>query len=505
MGQRLLAPFAEKMDRAEEEFVRMAEEFSVLKPNLGLGAVYTSVLSEEDAVRYTVGLGGTKIYTYPTTVSGEHPTLGTIALERVDTFEEVMWGVPDRFEAGAVSSYTNNLVWSSTAPVTYTAIDVPERLTIVISGSTKYDKKTQRKDRFHSGEYLVRIVGVDKGYREVTEVVRIRDDGIYNTRNIFIEVTRVDYEGFDGQVDIYIAPIALSYEGDPYHVAVGDEVEGPLKLSVSGVASTELKYFTDRLKSGREYRTGTEEAPVDNEVEVITQVLRDSVGADYVPVDLTINPDTARLYVLDDTGKVHIYNHGIKPFAPPTLNSEITKEARITVQTLCPYVPLGSSHPNWAFHRVPQDRIKDVSIKRVDPAGTTEYLQSDKVTWAAGVHRFPGNQNQVLPEDTWTTFKFDTTYNQTGQWEYYTSAKTVSGKEYVAYTAVMVDAMNAESTIDSSVASPTGIFYAENGELVVTTATDFNYFTEHKDAVFIEPQTSQMVLRENYDSVTVSY
>ena len=68
----------------------------------------------------------------------------------------------------------------------------------------------------------------------------------------------------------------------------------------------------------------------------------------------------------------------------------------------------------------------------------------------------------------------------------------------------MVDVKNASASIDTGVASPVGMFFSEDGNLVVFDATNFYRLTEHRDTYFADADRQQIVVREDYSSVEVT-
>ena len=68
----------------------------------------------------------------------------------------------------------------------------------------------------------------------------------------------------------------------------------------------------------------------------------------------------------------------------------------------------------------------------------------------------------------------------------------------------MVDSVDALVSIDTGIASPTGIFFSREGFVTVTDATNFYKFSEHRDTYFADADRQQLIFREDYTSVEVT-
>lgn len=504
MGQRFFSVFADYFDFASAELVKIKSEFDLLKWALGVDAIYRVDLDLEDHLAFTTTIGGGQVWTYHTSVAGTHDVLGSLALTRVDSFAELLWGVPDRIEAGATTTVANYQIYNSTTDV-INDIAYSERLIVVIENSTNYRKRTQYSDPLFSGRYLLVIEGRDINDLEVTEYMNVRDDGVYQTTNIFKSLTSVIAEGFDGDVNIYLAN-ATAHIVDPYRIAALDSFEGPLHLSLSNVAggggTAYLTHFTDRFKLGRNYRRGS--TPITDNTETSwEQALLDSSSTSFTAVDIAIHPDSTRLYCIDDTGFIHVYNHKVTPFTPASA-TDPTREASIVLQPLLHYAQIDETFKIFTWHQQLRSAVIGVTIRRVDPAGLVEYLQADKTTWAIATYEFlSGSPLDDLPENTWQDFGFDVTFDQLGKWEFYCTTRTKEST-LVSYSAVLADSLVARFSVDSGVAVPTSIYFSETGELCVSDATTVYRFTEHKDCYFANEPSQSLMIRENYTDVVVT-
>jgi hypothetical protein len=512
MGQRFFSVYAEYFEQVGADLVKLAEEFNLLKWGLGKPWIWIVQLDREDFLTTGITTGGGTTWTYPSSVVGEHPVLGPLVIERVNTLEELLWSSPTRLslvDSFPVSTFS---IWSSGTPEVFGDIAYPERLYISVLGSTDYFKKRQFKNKLASGRHLIRIHGKDASDSEFVEYVEVRDDGYYVTRNIFTEVLEVKMDGFNGDIEIFL-PQATEWIIDPFRVAVSEINEGPMKIrltqrpaDVLGAASV-LEFFTDIIKLGEIYRhdQGTADI-VDNEDFIWSTTLRDELGAELSVVDICINFDDQRLYAVDTDGKIYVYDVKKTSFLPPSEEASITRDSFIDILPLYHFSNGGEMDMSTWF-RNPRSFVVGVTIKRVTPTGTIEYLQSDKTTWAAGVFEFLGGLpvgGDNLPEKSWQDIRFTNIFDDYGQWEFYCTARIANGETSVSYTSVMVDKMDPVAAITTGIAGATSCYQSEAGQLAITDATTVYRFDIHSDVYIASEAQQQLVFREEYDSVEVT-
>jgi len=504
MGARFLSVFADYLEYSDAELVKIREEFDLLKYALGIGAIYSIDLTAADAVTSSSGPGGVRVWNYPTTVTGTHPILGVLALARVETFEDLLWSVPSRLTEEETVAVSDFLIYDSTVG-TIVVMDVIERLTIVISNSTTYYPKSSIRNRRASGQHFVKLVGRDRNYIEIEEVITTRDDGVYTSKNAFSSLSEVSFDGFDGRVQLYIAT-APDHLFDRFRVGISDKVQGPLKIRPStynylGTDMARMHYFTDIMKLGTAYRTGG--TPEDNEDEIWDQILLDSSSNYYVPVGIAIHPDSTRLYCIDDTGFLHIYEHGPSTFTPPSDPDVLTLVSYIDILPLKHWALLGERIKLFTYFRKPTKPIANVIIKRISPTSVIRYLQAN-LTWGAGTYSFVTTDTQtILPAATWTDLTFEFTPDELGEWEFYITTQTTEDTTTTT-TKVMVDALDALVSIDTGVVNPTALLFSEDGRLMVASAAVVTYFVENGDDYFVDGNNQQIFLREEYDAVEVT-
>jgi len=456
----------------------------------------------------TINPDGTKTWADHTSVVGTQNGIKR-SLAKVETLEDLIWSVPDRIVSRETKTITNRLVYSRIAGVETLNEDYqePMRLRVSITGSTNYYRKTETRNPDASGYHRLIINGRDINYQPVVEHLEIPDDGVYITRNIFTLVEDVDATGFDGDVYIHLYD-ASDYIQDPYRIAVTDSAEGPLCLRIReavetpGVDQSYIEYFTSVIKQGEFYRDGQSQLPENEEVQW-EQHLQDEEGLYITPVDLAIHPETGRLYVLDNQGSVHVYNHGLTPFVPPSLEDEITLDAYIQIQPVKPWALLGETMKLFtSFIRMCYPILK-VVIRRISPSGTTEYLQANK-TWSASLYEWDTSVHADLrdPSKTWRDMGFNSEFTETGQWEFYCTVTTRFDKT-TSYTGVMVDVLQAERTYETGVSSPICIFFDHRNDLVLGSNSSFEVFEERCDLYLPDYESHELIVRDEFEELEV--
>lgn len=511
MGQRLMSVFADWHQYDAATKVRVSDSLHIMSKALGRPEVQLLELDAADYMSVTAGPTGGVVETPPTLVRG---TLSATnyTCEQVENLQELTHKEPTRLEAVKTwSGVTSFDVWSSAAPTSYASIDIPNRLSVRVSDSTEYKKKTRSKHRQFSGFIGVVLEGTDLNDIDIKEVLPVVDDGLYETRNIFKTLTSVKTDGFNGNVAVSSSTALQGLYVDPYRVAILKDLEGQMELRVeafdtdlTSTAATKLTLSTQRLKRGADYRF-VGNTVLDNTEDVAELTIRDAAGANYSAVDFALSHENMHLYVLDDSGNIHIYDYDLPEFLPPSIDipmEDIKAGTDMEVIPLCPYTLLESTDRLWTWLARPRVPILGVEIKRVDPAGNVTYLQANK-SWAAGVYKHQQNTDAKSAEESWQDFSFTTEYDQVGQWEYYVTTSTQLGTG-IDYRAVCVGGQDAVKSLATGVANPTSLHFGANGNLYVGDASDLYEIREAGDYYFADFNRQRLFLREKYDTTLVT-
>lgn len=498
MAQRLLTTVAELSEDQQITNKWISEHADPLSYRIGTAHLYSVELDADDQFSISYDSTGQSYYQLHTTVEGTDGS-GTRTLTNVETIEDMLYAVPDRLTLWKSESYSTATVYSAG---TISTGWPTERLLVEVTGSTDYYPKNRDENLRRSDKHRVVITGKDVNHLHVVEVVEIPVDGIYKTKNWFSEVTKVDSEGFDGTVTVKV-PVTPSWIVDPYRVLVSENLEGPLMLQANydgASTKTHLSLFTTVFKDATEFLSGGYN-PVNNFELYGYMLLRDSAGVDIEVVDLDINPETSRLWALGADGRVHIFDHSLPSFGVPTESLE-TVNTYIEIHPLRHYEKFGKTSPLYTYFRSVRFSVVDVTIRRKAPDGTEHWLDSNDV-WQSSASSIPGKEQAKTVADSAPHIKFETTYDQTGQWEYWCTVRTEFDTT-TYYTSVMVPEMRAEVSIASGVASPTGCYFSHNGRFAILDGTTARYYDADADLYIADFNGNRLILRSEYTSVEVT-
>lgn len=504
-GSRLLDTFAEGLEEESITVQKLVESFYLTTRSLGKSLLHEVILEGEDIPERVATANGFT-WSYPTIVG----TLGvdTFAVTKVDTLTDLLTSPSTRVELIESVTSGDRTVWESTAPTTISQPPYPERLWIVVSGSTNYTNKTSHTDRDKSGFSTITIKGLDGEYQKVIDHVDIPDDGIYMSNFAFREVQRIYTEGFNGNCVVTGGPQDLEFEKDPFRVLVFDDMEGPLKLYLyQGASNTSfVTYKADRFKLGKQYRRPGIEVIEDTE-ELATFILCDEDNDPVEIVSIAVSPNNTFLYGISPDGLLYIYDHTLPEFVTPSVDE--TVQTYVEIHPVRPYAQypdnLGSPVPEPLWTRFARLRypINWIEIKRIAPDATIEYLQPDRITWNTTPARISYPTAGKMKLSDWKDFKFETLYDQLGAWEYICTTKTEIDTT-VSTTTVICGSLQAVTAIDTGVSSPELIYFSDSGGLIIDNGTTAYAFNEHADVYIIEEETGHVWLSDGYDSVEVT-
>lgn len=507
VAQRFFGTFSEMLEEQTITSVNVSQDFRLLKKYLGVGRIWAFGLSDEDLYPKTSTSPGVSKYSYPTVVGTDSNVDYTCS--RVAEVVEFLHAPPDRLLEVTDFSYSTFQVWNSNSPHVTTDPPKPERLCIVVENSTFYSRSNATQDREYTGRHVVQVAGTDENDRKCREYIRILDDGVFYTRNIFKTVTEIVLEGFDGDTIVSWFAQQNAFETDPYRSAVFDDFEGQLRLSLStqvvdSITYSYVEYSSERLKLGEEYRRPSIVAPDNTEI-LAEVVLLDSSGDPYTAIDLAINHETSKLYVLDAQGRLHVYDHELSTFDYVESADVETPRTHLELVPLRHRVKFGDAEFVYTDFVRNRNGIVKIQIKRLAPDATIEYLQTDKTTWGTTAAWIVApNPDAQRAENTWNDFRFSTEYDQVGQWEY--SCTTVTSRDTTtSTTAVLASRLVAQRTIDTTVLNPIGMSFSKEGYVAVADATKVYLFEEVADVWLADVRLGQVLLRSQYSQVEVSY
>lgn len=498
LGARLLDCFSEGLEINNLTYKRLLEEFNINKRRVGKSFIWEVILSDEDALSPVENSNGYK-WIYPTIIGIKDGASHT--LERVPTLTDLLMKSSERLSLHSTLDLNERVIWTSTDSETYNEIVNPERLLIIIKDSTHFSNKTNHSDRNTSGLHTVTLVGSDLFFRKITERINVRDDGCYYSNNIFTELFSVTYEGFNGSVVIQIGKGDEEVELDVYRTVVLDDIEGPLYIKlIEEVEGSQVVFFTKRFKNGIEYRQEGV-SPIYNEELLGKFTLLDDLGELYVAKSIALSPENSYLYVLGENGKIYIYEPELPKFAPSYFTETLTNY--IELHALKPYAELNETEYIWTNFTRLRYPIKQIQIKRRSPSGTIEYLQSNKTSWTSSPAYIVSNSQGIPSVDQWKDFRFETLYDELGQWDFICTAySTTDITSYI--TSVYCGALEPIGTLETSLDNVENMYFNYEGYLAVETDTNTYLFNEHNDCYIIDERLNRFWVSEEYDTIEVS-
>lgn len=507
LTQRFLEPFAECFDAFQIDLIRFQSQFDLLKLYIGVGELYSIDLDTNDHITYSTSNSRIRTYNYPSLVEGDHATLGTLTLTRVDNYDDFLLSLPFRINVEMLKGYSTLVVWDSTNATSLYDMAIPERLYITVDNSTIY--KRTATSGLYSGAHLIKLKGIDENDNAIEENVDILDDGVYFTRNIFKSLTDTpQIDGFDGNVVIGYKTSSVPYNLDIYRTGYSDQNSGPLKFFFtnyydSGLTheSNSLTYYINIVKYGEEYRTGSGLDLENQDILGLVHLL-DADENTFEIVDCCFSFEDARIYSIDTNGFLHIHESELLAFSSPNLDTTAIPSP-IELHPVNRYARYLAEEIMFTYHARMTEPIKQVIIKRVSPTGIVRYLQSDK-TWGASSHTFTGALLQVRPENSWNDLTFTNEFDEYGQWDFYITTVLESGS-YTTHTGVMVANLVASKSFDTELADLAGIFSGKDGKIIIYDEDTFYEINQHFDIYLADPEKQQLFFREEYRGIEVTY
>lgn len=501
LGQRIFSSFGDYFEQSTEEKVQLAELKYVLPKRLGLESIQTVVLEEENFIS-TTNVNGRITPIFPS-ISATRDS-STITPTYVSTVEEFLNGLPSSITVNNLIIIGSKNIWTSSVPTIFNSINPADYLVITISNSTNYKRVTINSEELFGGITGLKLYGRDQNYQEFYEFIPIIDDGIYITHNIFQTLLSVEYDGFDGDIEINLTTRGSIYIKDPFRLAVTPELEGPLRLSINSNNSyTFLEYATPLYLTGQEYRR-TDSNILDEEItEIIAQqVLLNQLGDSIVPIDLAISPSNTKLYVLDTSNQINIFTPGVTEFIPPS--ESIDETTYISLVPLKNRVLLDETIPLWTWFHTLRAPVVHVTIYIVSPDGTKYYLQDDR-SWSTIFNNMSGTPIAGLPEDTWSDIKFNRQFNLLGQWDLYCNVRLrgLDDSGFTSHTAIMCESLQAERTFSTDLIDLDGIYFGHNGLLYVTSGNTAYPITQHRDVYMIDLNQQTLYFHDVYSEVQI--
>lgn len=503
---KLMQSLGDSLSLQTKDAVKNSYLFQLMAEEATHGEMTEIFLLEEDKIRVTM-TGTRKGYEYPK-VKGI-VSEAEVTVERARNISEFLYSAPTRVEGLDSIDVLHWEIWSSTSASTPKDIKIPERLLIEVKNSTIYYRKdsVRNEDRVSGYTSFVFISGLDQDFNSIDEIVAVTDDGCYTTRNIFKTVDEITFDGFDGDVTVYLTPskealVDETFVRYKYSSGYTKTDSGPIRLYLIDEShGTTLVPAINKQVQGKNYLR-PENKIQEEEIEALcSHSLLDTSGSYITALSATVSPLDTNLYVLDNSGRVFIYQPDFTAFVEP--EEKASEETYLDIQPEVHRVDLNEEIDLWTFFRVQTAPIVHAVIKRVDPAGTEEYLQAD-LSWGVTEYKFLGKDSEgTYVEKSWEDFSFPVTFNQVGQWNFYCTAymPVIKGQYFTSRTAVMVESMSPIAEYDLEVGEE--IFFDKENLLCIKQGNTYKRFGMYRDLYVADPVSQRVLLKEQYDEIEI--
>lgn len=478
VGSRYISAYADLLEAVELDNKLLTNNLFLSSYNFPEDNYYiynTTPLVKEDGV-----------YIYPT-VSGDG-----VSLVRKENINQFLYDISETIDLSIPTEHTNSLLFWDSTNDTYKKVGYAFRLHITVQNSTDYAQYNSRADVSEAKPHLVYIKGFDQNYCLTEEVIHILDDMNYLSKNLFIEVVDVQYQGFDGEV---IVSPALTYTDNKLSYLRNIAFDGFISPLFYRLDNDQIILSGRELLNGESYRS----AAISSEDYI-----------DYASISLSYN-DTVISNILDvyesmvdglfyflTEDYLYVANLPSLEFSQPALS--ISFENYVDVKNDSEYVAYNGTGSWWTKLNISPSKVDKIIIYYIDPDGDKYYLQADR-TWALSVGGFipPTKQNEKI----WKDFKFSKTLDKYGQWDIYVEAY-VGTTIYRAVTSTLVPVIEASTRISHSVDSPLGIF--ENNSLrYIFTSSKLYKYTFDKDFYYVDEPSGTIYLSKDYDNIELTY
>jgi hypothetical protein len=544
-GQKFFSCFADLTESTMIDVIKMTNSFTLMKTDIGLENVHYIDLKEEDL--FPKDETNEMIFTFPSIFG----YLGNkkIELKKTEDSESFMYDFPSRITKIKEVPFVENLAYTNepngVKSTLYGAenywikdgdFEIYDRLHILVKDTKLYKSMNMpARQRPFNGMSYVKIYGRDKFLNKIDEYIQVRRDGEYKTVNVFRRIEKVEFDGFDGFIEVRIGEctsrqITEIEKKNKYKLAVN--------IYKSGICETNISYEDLTFESGTErvyyfdiyskfildestIKKGQEELEAFNRSKIAGMVLVDKDYEFIRPIDYFISDVNSKLYLLDSLSRIHIYDLDLSPFLEKgeSRSNATPLQSRLLTQR----VPYGKDVRIKALLRHNIGLILKWQIKAVSPEGNIYLLQysynqttmSSSLTWLDGSAYNNIYKNNPLVDLTriksqnsslnWKDFIFKINCDELGQWDIYTTAYYKNGQEYVHKTSFICETLYPSTTLETNLNNPQGICLNEENFLCVRAESKLISYKENFDNYMADILNDKVVFRDLYDKIEVVY
>ena len=495
-GQKLFSCFADLAESTMIDLIKMTSSFTLTKVDIGLENVYTITLTEED--RFKKDEKNEMIFTFPYI----YGCLGNskIELKKTEDSESFIYDFPSRITKIKESPFVENLVFTNEKNGSKSSLygekgfwiyegdfEIYDRLYIDVRESKLYkSENTISSQRPFNGLSYVKVYGRDKFLNEIEEYIQVRRDAEYRTANIFRRIDKVEFDGFDGFIQVRVSECKHKetesiQKKNKYKLAVNIYKSGICETEISFQDlefenSTERVYYFDIyskfILNESTIKKGQKELEAFNRSKIAGMVMTDMDYNFIEPIDYFISDVNSKLYLLDASSKIHIYDLNLSPFLEK--GEKRSDGTPLQSRLLTQRVPFGKDVRVKSMLRHNIGVIEKWQIKAISPQGNV-YLLSysyDGNTMTSTLEWLDGSSyNNIYKNDplvdlnriksqisdlNWKDFIFKINCDELGQWDLLTTAYYRDGQEYTHKTSFVCEVLYPSVTLATDLQNPQG-------------------------------------------------
>lgn len=546
MGQKIFSLFGDLIDSKLIDTVKLSNSFKLEKEDIEVGNVKAIKLKEEDEFREDEE--NDALYIFPKVYGYKNNQ--EFLLERVSNSEDFLYGLPYSIEKSKEINFTDNLAYTSRVNnpqgkvlnsegfwIRENSFEINERLHITIKDSLLYkgEENPSSLQPFGGFTYIL-LKGKDKFYNDIEEYIKVKRDGEYRTSKIFRKLDSVEFDGFDGWIEIRISEcnsgeLENLVKKNEFKIAASSLKQGICELNISSEEiefenQTETVYYLDIwvrfIIDESNVKQGGKAHESSYRSKITSILLVDSDLNLIIPVDFLISPVDSRVYLLDYMGRIYIMNIDLAAFEEKgqKRSKEITVVSKPTLQRI--KYGLTNKVKCECIRNV--DPIESWEVKAVSPSGEVyllkygynavlskrvlEWLDSSQHTGEYRNKPLVSNERLATNQEkySWKDFYYNITVDEIGQWDLYT---TVYYKNveigFTHKTSFMSEYCQVLKEFETGLVAPEGLTLLENNEIGVWDGSNLHCYSLEFDCYIADPLNQRLLFRSDFDEIGVEY
>lgn len=526
LGQRFLSLFSDIFESKIIDIIKVSTSFKLFREDLEVGSLYMCELLEADFFEKNDAITPT----VKALVNGQY-----LLLQYANSSEDFLYGIPSRLETTGAKEITRQVFFTHNNSTKRSKLidekfPFPERVFVSISNSTLYKVSDEANLYPFGGETFVRIEGYGVDHEKDAEVIRVSRDGIYKSEKIYTKLTSVEFDGFEGDIEIKICEFKT---GSLENVVKENRFVTVTERVKTGICLTRIYTNTFDFETGSKNLSfiGIRGKFILNEKEIKNKrtleydeyianicdsLLVDSNNEVYEPVDFLISSINSRAYILDTLGRVHICELKLNPFK----EKGVKRSTSFSIISEYPRnrVKFGENILISCISRKKYKPIQEWEVKSISPTGIEYWLRHrydsrngrSIFDWVQfEVKNSPIVEKEKIEDgaeiNVWANFRYKINIDEIGQWDFITTAHYEKGETKVHKTSIMCEFLKSTKTFDTGVQNPEGISFLESNELAIKSGSNITVLREVHDVFLLDGIRNRIITRENYEEIEVEY